>query len=83
MGPYTVTVMPGLVAKCEQKSHLEYLQFMAYGQTGAKRWTTVNTGTLVNDFRRLFGDWDQASLIAFARAKPLNFRAPLSLTRSL
>jgi hypothetical protein len=53
----TVTVTPGLLAEGEHKGHLEYLHFTATAGDDLVTWWSVNTGTLLEDFRSLFGEW--------------------------
>jgi hypothetical protein len=61
-GPYTVTITPGLLAEGEHKGHLEYLNFSAVSKTDTKKWSSVNTGTLLDDFRAIFGEWGPSIL---------------------
>jgi hypothetical protein len=56
-GPYTVTVAPRLLSESEHKGYLEYLHFTANDGSNLVRWWSVNTGTLAEDFRVLFGEW--------------------------
>jgi len=56
-GLYTVTIRPVLLTQGEHKGHLEYLHFTATAGDHQERWTCVNTGTLSDDLRALFGEW--------------------------
>jgi hypothetical protein len=56
-GPYTVTVTPKLLTIGEYKGHLEYLHFTAIAAGDMQEWWVVNTGTLDDDFRAVFGEW--------------------------
>ena len=55
--PYTVTIRPALLPKGKHKGRLEYLHFTADDGSHLIRWWSVNTGTLQDDFRAIFGDW--------------------------
>ena len=46
-----------MIAEGKQDVHLEYLHFTATAGDDTQRWWSVNSGTLSEDFRALFGDW--------------------------
>ena len=56
-GPYTITITPTLLAEGAHKGQLEYLQFIATDGSNTHKWWSVNTGTLAQDLRALFGEW--------------------------
>jgi len=56
-GSYTVTICPLLLSEGERKGHLEYLQFTAVSRDDTQRWWSVNTGTLSEELRAIFGEW--------------------------
>ena len=56
-GLYTVTIRPVLLTVGEYRGHLEYLHFTATAGDHAEKWWAVNTGTLSEDFRGIFGEW--------------------------
>ena len=56
-GPFTVTVAPRFLAEGEHKGHLESLHFLATDGISLHRWWSVNTGTLHENFRSIFGEW--------------------------
>jgi len=53
---FTVTVAPKFLVEGEHKGHLESLHFVATDGISLHRWWRVNTGTLDEDFRAIFGD---------------------------
>ena len=55
-GPYTITITPTLVAVGAHKG-LKYLQFIATDGSNTHKWGSVNTGTVAQDLRALFGEW--------------------------
>jgi hypothetical protein len=61
---YTVTIIPKLLTQGEHKGHLEYLHFTATAGDHQQRWMCVNTGTLSDDFRAIFGEWEAGILDA-------------------
>jgi len=61
-GRFTVTITPKLLAEGENKGHLEYLHFTASDGTNLHTWWSVNYGTLLEDFRAIFGAWGPSIL---------------------
>ena len=78
-GPYTVTITPGLLAEGEHKGHLEYLHFTASAEDDlVKRWS-VNTGTLLEDFRAIFGEWGADILERLRRGETVKLPRTLEI----
>jgi hypothetical protein len=77
--PYTVTITPKLLAEGKHKGHLEYLHFTATSGDDSQRWSTVNTGTLADDFRAIFGDWGAGILERLRKGETLKLPRPLAL----
>jgi hypothetical protein len=49
--PFTLTAIPGLIAEGEDKGHLEFVTFVAENRIVTAKWTAVNVGTFIEDFR--------------------------------
>jgi hypothetical protein len=50
-------VLDGVDTEGEHKGHLEYLHFPGTDENNLLRWWSVNTDTLPDDFRAIFGEW--------------------------
>ena len=78
-GLYTVTIHPLLLANGQQKGHLEYLQFTAVSGDNTQRWWTVNTGTLSEELRAIFGEWGAGILERLRRGETVKLPRTLEI----
>jgi hypothetical protein len=78
-GPFTVTVAPKFLVEGEHKGHLESVHFVATDGISLHRWWRVNTGTLDDDFRAIFGDWGPGILARLRSGETLKLPRPLAL----
>jgi hypothetical protein len=78
-GPFTVTITPKLFAEGEHEGQIEYLHFTATDGTHLHRWWALNTGTLGNDFRAIFGEWGPGLLERLRRGETVKLPRTFAL----
>jgi hypothetical protein len=78
-GPFTVTVTPKLFAEGERKGHLEFLHFTASNGNNRVRWWAINTATLSDDFRAIFGEWGPGILERLRRGETVKLPRTFAL----
>ena len=78
-GLYTVTIRPVLLTVGEYRGHLEYLHFTATAGDHAEKWCAVNTGTLSEDFRGIFGEWGATILERLRKGETVKLPRTLEL----
>ena len=78
-GPYTITITPTLIAEGAHKGHLKYLQFVATDGSNTHKWGSVNTDTLAQDLRALFGEWGTGILERLRAGEPVKLPRTLTL----